>query len=237
MKTIGVIGGMSWESSAEYYALINRGVQAALGGLHSAQIVLFSVDFAPIEHLQTQGRWDEAGDVLSDAARCLERSGADLILIGTNTMHRVADRVAQAVGVPLIHIADAIGGEAARLGMNRLGLMGTRFTMEQDFLKDALHDRFGCAVIIPDENQRAEIHRVIYEELCLGKILEPSRRRMIRIVQDLADRGAQGIVLGCTELPLLIRSSDCAIPLLNTTALHAARAVELALGASAKGET
>ncbi len=229
MKTIGIIGGMSWESSAVYYSLINRGIQAALGGLHSARLIMFSVDFAEIEPLQTQGKWKEAGDVLAHAASCLEASGAELVLIGTNTMHKVADQVSAAISVPLLHIAEAIGEEAKAKKMQRLGLMGTRFTMEQDFLKKELNQRYELDIVVPASQEREVIHRIIYDELCRGIISDESRRDLAEIAGHLGDEGAQGVILGCTELPLLLSNSESPVPVLDTTALHAQLAVSKSL--------
>lgn len=227
MKTIGLIGGMSWESTVPYYQLINRGVAAELGGLHSARILLYSVDFAEVEVLQHAGRWDEAGALLADAAARLEAAGADFLLICTNTMHKVADAVQAAVGIPLLHIADPTAQAIRAAGHTRAGLLGTRFTMEQDFYKQRLIARHGLEVLVPPEADRAIVHRIIYEELCLGSIRDASRREYQRIAQGLIAAGAQCVILGCTEIGLLLGDGDLAAPLFDTTALHA-RAAALA---------
>ena len=228
MKTIGLIGGMSWESTAVYYSLINREVQKRLGGVHSARIVMVSVDFADLEELQRAGRWDEATKLMVDAGHTLARAGAELLLICTNTMHRMADEVEQGAGVPLLHICDPAARKAKAEGLSRVALLGTAYTMEQDFYKDRLRSH-GLAVMVPGEADRAVVHRVIYEELVCGKIEPTSRRACREIIARLAARGAQGIVLGCTELPMLIKPEDSAVPLFDTTELHALAAVDLAL--------
>ncbi|MDR3593148.1 MAG: aspartate/glutamate racemase family protein [Negativicutes bacterium] len=229
MKTIGLIGGMSWESSIEYYRLINEYVKERLGGLHSCQCLMYSVDFAEIEVLQHQGRWEELGVVLAEAARRVEQGGADFVLICTNTMHKVADAVVARVGIPLLHIADATAEEIKRQGLDRVGLLGTRFTMEQDFYKNKL-DEHGIRVIVPNQGDIEVIHAVIYDELVVGKISDISREKVTTIMSKLASQGAQGIVLGCTELPLLVRQTDSRLPLFNTMLLHASQAVDRALG-------
>jgi len=230
MKTIGLIGGMSWESTVPYYQLINRAIAAELGGLHSARILLYSVDFAEVEVLQHAGRWDEAGALLADAAARLERAGADFLLICTNTMHKVADAVQAAVGIPLLHIADPTAQAIRRAGHTRAGLLGTRFTMEQDFYKQRLIKQHGLEVLVPPEADRAIVHRIIYEELCLGAIRDDSRREYQRIAQALIDAGAQCVILGCTEIGLLLKDGDIAAPLFDTTALHARAAALMAVG-------
>ena len=229
---IGLIGGMSWESSAEYYRLINQGVRARLGGMHSARCLMWSFDFAEVETLQHAGRWDAAGELLADAARRLERGGADLLLICTNTMHRMADQVQAAVGIPLLHIADATAERIKAQGITRVGLLGTAFTMEQDFYKGRLRDRFGLDVLVPGDADRATVHRVIYEELVQGRVEPESRDAYRAVIAGLAARGAEAVILGCTEIMLLVRPEDSPIPLFDTTALHAAAAVEHALGAA-----
>ena len=230
MKTIGLIGGMSWESTVPYYQLINRAIAAELGGLHSARILLYSVDFAEVEVLQHAGRWDEAGALLADAAARLECAGADFLLICTNTMHKVADAVQAAVGIPLLHIADPTAQAIRRAGHARAGLLGTRFTMEQDFYKQRLVRQHGLEVLVPPEADRAIVHRIIYEELCLGAIRDDSRREYQRIAQALIDAGAQCVILGCTEIGLLLKDGDIAAPLFDTTALHARAAALMAVG-------
>jgi aspartate racemase len=228
MKTIGLIGGMSWESTAIYYRVINQEVQKRLGGVHSARLVMFSVDFADLEELQRADRWDEATKLMVDAGRTLARAGAQLLLICTNTMHRMADEVEQGAGVPLLHICDPAARKAKVEGLSRVALLGTAYTMEQSFYKDRLRAH-GLEVMVPDEADRAVVHRVIYEELVCGKIEQASRKSCREIVARLAARGAQGVVLGCTELPLLVKPEDSAIPLFDTTELHALAAVDLAL--------
>jgi len=228
MKTIGLLGGMSWESTQTYYRLINEGVKARLGGLHSAKLVLFSVDFAEIEALQHKGDWPATADILSGAGLSLQRAGADFLVIGTNTMHKVAPEIERAIQIPLLHIADATARVLKQDGVTRVGLLGTRFTMEQAFYRDRLEDA-GIEVITPDEAQRDEVHRVIYEELCRGKINPESRDAYLDIVSSLSGRGAQAVILGCTEIGLLIRQADTSVPLYDTTEIHAAQAVELAL--------
>ncbi|MDD3674753.1 aspartate/glutamate racemase family protein [Thauera propionica] len=229
MKVIGLIGGMSWESTVPYYRLINEGVKARLGGLHSAKIVLYSVDFAEIERLQHRGEWDEAGALLADAARALERAGADFVVLCTNTMHKVAPAIEAAVAIPLLHIADPTAAAIHQAGLSCVGLLGTRFTMEQDFYRARLTDRHGIDVVIPDDDDRALVHRVIYEELCLGRVEEASRLAYRDVIQRLVAQGAQGVILGCTEISMLVGVEDAAVPLFDTTGLHAAAAVQVAL--------
>ena len=228
MKTIGLIGGMSWESTAIYYRVINQEVQKRLGGVHSARLVMFSVDFAELEELQRADRWDEATKLMVDAGRTLARAGAELLLICTNTMHRMADEVEQGAGIPLLHICDPAARKAKAEGLSRVALLGTAYTMEQSFYKDRLRAH-GLDVIVPDEVDRAVAHRVIYEELVCGKIEQASRKACREIIARLVARSAQGIILGCTELPLLIKPEDSAVPLFDTTTLHALAAVDLAL--------
>ncbi len=229
MKTLGLIGGMSWESTVPYYRLINQTVKERLGGLHSARLLLYSVDFAQIEKLQHAGDWDAAGAVLADAARSLKAGGAQLLVICTNTMHKVADAVEAASGLPLLHIADATGQEIRRAGLQRVGLLGTRFTMEQDFYRQRLVQRHGLEVLVPGTEERDTVHRVIYEELCLGEIRDASRDAYRRIIASLVARGAQGVILGCTEIGLLVGEGDASVPLFDTTALHARHAALEAL--------
>ncbi len=229
MKTIGLLGGMSWESTQDYYRILNQEVRRRLGGLHSAAIVLHSVDFEPIERLQRAGDWDGAGRILADAARGLEAAGADFLLICTNTMHRVAGAVEAAVTIPLLHIADATGEAIAARGVGRAALLGTRFTMEQPFYKDRLAARFGLDVMVPEASERELVHRVIYDELCLGVTRDASRAAYRRVIDDLARQGAEGVILGCTEIGMLIGPDDTDLPLFDTTRIHAERAVALAL--------
>jgi len=229
MKTIGLLGGMSWESTVEYYRLVNEGVKKRLGGLHSAKVVMVSVDFEPLEKMQHAGDWSAAAEVLIDASRRIESAGADCLVICTNTMHKVADEVAGAIGIPLLHIADATAEAVKAQGLTKIGLLGTRFTMEEDFYAGRLARAHDIEVLIPDEHDRETVHRVIYKELCLGVVRDESRRQYVRIIDDLASRGAEGIVLGCTEIPLLVKPDDVDVPLFDTTAIHAASAVELAL--------
>ncbi|MGD8896406.1 MAG: aspartate/glutamate racemase family protein [Acidobacteriota bacterium] len=229
MKTIGLLGGMSWESTVSYYQIINRLVARRLGGLHSARLVLVSVDFEPIELLQRAGRWDEAGAVLVDAARALERAGADLLVLCTNTMHIVAPRIEAAAKIPLLHIADATGERIAAAGLATVGLLGTRFTMEEAFYRGRLEEGFGLRVLIPTESERDEVHRVIYEELCRGEIQVASRARYREIVSSLVGRGAEGVILGCTEIGLLLSPPDASVELFDTAAIHAEAAVSRAL--------
>ncbi|MER5951719.1 aspartate/glutamate racemase family protein [Streptomyces sp. NPDC001904] len=231
MKTIGLIGGMSWESTSEYYRLLNELTRDRLGGLHSARCVLYSVDFAEIEQLQVQGRWAEAGDMLAAAARSLERAGADMVLICTNTMHKVAGQVEAAVTVPLLHLADATADAVTATGLRTVGLLGTAFTMEQDFYRARLEKR-GLDVLIPEAADRALVHQVIYEELCLGVVQDTSRAEYQRVIRKLAEKGAQGVILGCTEIELLIGAQDSPVPVFPTTRLHVEAAVEAALAAA-----
>lgn len=229
MKTIGLVGGMSWESTSEYYCIINEAIRDKLGGLHSAEIVLYSVDFQGIEQLQHEGKWDEAANLMIDAARRVERGGADFVVICTNTMHKMANEVAANINIPLLHIADATAEKIVSLGFKKIALLGTKFTMEQDFYKGCLAKKHGLDVLIPDEAGRQVIHDIIYKELCLGKTENSSREQLKVIIENLIDDGAQGIILGCTELPLLIKQHDCPVPLFDTTKIHAQAAVEYAL--------
>lgn len=234
MNTIGLLGGMSWESTLSYYRHINQGVKSALGGLHSAQLVLYSVDFDAIEKMQHQGDWTGTAEVLADAAKRIESAGADFLLICTNTMHKVAPLVASEISIPLIHIADATGAQIQAQGFTRVGLLGTAFTMEEDFYKGRLSEQFGLQVLIPESEDRQHVHRIIYDELCQGKIAEDSRQHYIRIVRQLQSQGAQAIILGCTEISLLLGQSDSPLPLFDTTAIHAQKAVELAIATDPK---
>jgi len=231
MQVIGLIGGMSWESSAEYYRLINQGVRARLGGMRSARCLMWSFDFGEIEALQHAGRWDEASRLLIDAAQRLERGGADFVVICTNTMHRMADEVAAAIRLPLLHIADPTAERIVAAGLRRVGLLGTAFTMEQEFYKGRLRDRFGLEVLVPDEADRAIVHRIIYDELVQGIVRDESRQAYGQVIARLVGAGAEAVILGCTEIMLLVRPEDSAVPLFDTTALHAEAAVERALTA------
>lgn len=229
MKTIGLIGGMSWESSAEYYRIVNETVKQRLGGLHSAQCLMYSVDFADIERLQHEGRWDEAGQVMAQAAQRLERGGADFVVLCTNTMHKLAGYIEAAVSIPLLHIADPTAQQIQSAGITRIGLLGTAFTMEQDFYRGRLTEKYGLDVIIPEADERAIVHRIIYEELVLGIVKDESREAYKRIINHLVERGAQGIILGCTEIMLLIAPQDVPVPSFDTTTLHAVAAADFAL--------
>lgn len=233
MKTIGLLGGMSWESTAEYYRLLNELTRERLGGLHSSRCVLYSVDFAEIERLQTEGRWEQAAEVLAEAARALEAAGADILLLCTNTMHKVAGQVAAAVTVPLLHLADTTADAVRDSGLRRIGLLGTAFTMEQDFYRNRLESH-GLEVRVPDAAGRSIVHRTIYEELCQGIVREESRQSFMAIIRDLVTAGAEGIVLGCTEIELLIKPERSPVPVFPTTRLHAEAAVARALAGSPK---
>lgn len=228
MKTIGLLGGMSWESTTSYYRLVNEGVKARLGGLHSAKLVLYSVDFHEIEALQHRGDWKAAGAMLAQAGRSLQAAGANFLVICTNTMHTVVPAIAAAIDIPILHIADATAAAITAQGIQTVGLLGTQFTMEQAFYKDRLINHHGLSVLVPEAGDRAIIHRVIYDELCLGKINPAARDAYLAIIQKLQQQGAEGIIAGCTEITLLITQADLAIPLFDTTALHAAAAVEYA---------
>ncbi|MEE9100199.1 aspartate/glutamate racemase family protein [Pseudomonas nitroreducens] len=229
MKTIGLIGGMSWESTIPYYRQINQTIKERLGGLHSAKIVLYSVDFHEIERLQHAGDWDAAGALLADAARSLRAAGAEFLVLCTNTMHKVAPAIEAAVDIPLLHIADPTAEAIREAGVTKVGLLGTRFTMEQAFYKDRLQERFDLQVLTPSDDERQVVHRIIYEELCLGRILDESREAYRRIIASLVERGAQAVILGCTEISLLVGPQDASVPLFDTTAIHARRAAERAL--------
>jgi aspartate racemase len=229
LKTIGLIGGMSWESTAEYYRLTNQMVRDRLGGLHSARLLLSSVDFAEIEQLQVAGRWDDAGCLLAEEARRLEVAGADLLVLCTNTMHKVADHIEAAVSIPLLHLADITAAAVREAGMTSVGLIATAFTMEQDFYRDRLASH-GLSVLVPGVADRAEVHRIIYEELCRGVVTEVSRQVYREVIGRLVEAGAEGIILGCTEIELLIGSGDSAVPVFPTTRLHVSAAVDVAVG-------
>ena len=229
MKILGLIGGMSWESTIPYYRMINQQVKEQLGGLHSAKIILYSVDFHEIEQLQAKGDWQTAAQVLSDAAVSLKRAGAEVAVVCTNTMHKVADDIEAASGLPLLHIADATAAQIKQQGLSRIGLLGTRYTMEQDFYRGRLTEKHDIEVITPDSADRAIINRIIYEELCLGVINEHSRQEYRRIMKTLEQNGAQGIIFGCTEITLLVNAQDATVPVFDTTAIHAKAAAEYAL--------
>lgn len=233
MKTIGLLGGMSWESTLGYYRTINEGVARRLGGLHSAQIALYSVDFAPVEQAQHADDWQAAAELLCDAAKRIEAAGADFLLICTNTMHKLAPEIEAAIDIPLLHIADATAQALAREDIHRVGLLGTAFTMEQDFYTGRLADGHGVEVLVPPAEDRRLVHRVIYEELCRGTIDAGSRNEYLRIIDDLAARGAEAVILGCTEIGMLVTQPDTPVRLFDTTAIHAEQAVAAALGDSA----
>ncbi len=228
MKTLGLLGGMTWHSTADYYRLINDGVQRKLGGVHSAEIVMYSLDFAPVEALQDAGRWDELGRIMAAGARRLASAGAHALVICANTMHRLAPEAAEA-GLPIIHIADAAAAAVKARGLRTVGLLGTRYTMEQDFYRGKLEREHGLRVLIPDATGLTTVHGIIYRELAVGVIREESRRAYVEVIEGLENRGAEGIILGCTEIPLLIRQQDVTVPVFDTTALHAAAAVDFAL--------
>ncbi|WP_276731018.1 aspartate/glutamate racemase family protein [Bacillus sp. (in: firmicutes)] len=228
MKTIGLIGGMSWESSAEYYRMINEEIKKKLGGLHSAKCLLYSVDFKEIEHYQSEGAWDKAGAALGEAARSLEKAGADFIVICTNTMHKVIGYIQEMITIPILHIADATADQITRQGIRSVGLLGTKYTMEQDFYKSRIesHD---INIIVPTDEERELINHIIYQELCLGKIKQSSKNIYKKIINHLVDRGAEGIILGCTEIGLLVKAEDSEVPLFDTAFIHAQTAVNTSL--------
>jgi aspartate racemase len=229
MKTIGLIGGMSWESTAEYYRIINQTIKERLGGHHSGKILLYSVDFSEIETLQREGRWGEATEFMCHAAMLVERGGAECVLICTNTMHKMAAEVQQAVKIPLLHIADGTAMAIKKRGIERVALLGTKYTMEEDFYKGRLREQYGFEVLVPPEEERDTINQTIYDELCLGKVEGESRKRFVQIIERLKERGAEGVILGCTEISLLIKQKDCPLELFDTTAIHARAAVDFAL--------
>lgn len=229
MKTIGLLGGMSWESSLEYYRLINQGVKARLGGFHSAEILLYSVDFAEIERLQHINDWARLADILVAAGQALQRGGADCLVLCTNTMHKLAPELQQTLAMPMLHIADATANAVKAANINTVGLLGTRFTMEETFYAGRLRDQYGLNVLVPDAEEREQVHQVIFQELCQGQILPTSRETYQNIIRHLAQNGAQGIILGCTEIGLLLKADDCDLPLFDTTLLHAQAAVDFAL--------
>jgi aspartate racemase len=229
MKTIGLLGGMSWESSLGYYRAINEGVKEALGGLHSAKVAMVSIDFEPIEKLQHSGDWHGTAEILSDAAKQVQAAGADCLLICTNTMHKVAPQIAQAINIPLLHIADATAEVLVKNDVKTVGLLGTGFTMEQDFYKGRLTDNYGLNVITPNAKDRKIVHNVIYQELCLGQIKLPSKVEYLRIIESLANQGAEAVILGCTEIGMLVNQTDTKVELLDTTLIHAQKAVDYAI--------
>lgn len=230
MKRIGLLGGMSWESTVSYYRGINRVVANRLGGFHSAEILLHSVDFFAIEQLQQSNRWDECGELLAAAGRGLEDGGAEFLVLCTNTMHKVAPQIEAALSIPLLHIADATAERVLSKGLNRVGLLGTRFTMEQEFYRGRLEAQYGLNVSVPKEPDRETVHRIIYDELCHGRVLEPSRSEYARIIAELAANGCEGVILGCTEIGLLVDPTDTPIPLFDTAEIHAEKAAIYALG-------
>jgi aspartate racemase len=229
MKTMGMIGGMSWESSLEYYRIVNETVKKSLGGFHSAKCILYSVDFEEVEKLQHKEDWDALTALMLDSAQRLEQAGADFVIICTNTMHKMADEVQSAINVPVLHIVDVTAEAIKRNGQTRVGLLGTKFTMEQKFYKGRLKDKHGLDVLIPGPEERQIVHDILYSELCLGEIKERSRGEFKRVIHNLVDRGAQGVILGCTEIPLIVSQDDYDIPVYDTTQLHAQAAVEFAL--------
>lgn len=229
-RVIGLLGGMSWESSAIYYRLVNEGVRDRLGDLHSARVVLVSVDFAEVEAMQVAGEWDRAGELLAAAARDLAAAGAEVVVICTNTMHKVADAVRAAVDIPLLHLADTTAAAVAGAGLGRVGLLGTAFTMEQAFYRERLEE-LGLEVTVPPADDRADVHRIIYQELCLGVVLEESQQRYSEVIAALVATGVEGVVLGCTEIEMLVGQADSSVPVFPTTTLHAAAAVDWSLGA------
>jgi len=229
MKTVGLLGGMSWESTVGYYREINKGIKDSLGGLHSAKIAMYSVDFDPIEKLQHNGDWQGTAKILSEAAVNVQLAGADFLLICTNTMHKVAPQIEKAINIPLLHIADATAEVLVKKGINTVGLLGTAFTMEQDFYKGRLKDKYNLTVLIPDEADRKIVHNVIYEELCLGNSIPASKTEYLRIISSLANQGAEAVILGCTEIGMLVDQTDTEITLLDTTYIHAQKAVKWAI--------
>jgi aspartate racemase len=229
MKTIGLLGGMSWESTIPYYRLINEGIKQQLGGLHSAKIILHSVDFHEIEACQSGNQWDKAGEMLADAAQGLEKAGAEGIVLCTNTMHKVADAIETRCSVPFLHIAEATGRAIEKQGMKRVALLGTRYTMEQDFYRGRLESEFGLETLIPDASERELINRIIFDELCLGSFTQPSRDAYLNVIERLAQQGAEGVIFGCTEIGLLVPVEQSPVPVFDTAAIHAADAVEFIL--------
>ncbi|MFA0812181.1 aspartate/glutamate racemase family protein [Microbulbifer epialgicus] len=232
MKKLGLLGGMSWESTVVYYQLINEGVNQRLGGLHSAEMILYSVDFEVVEKLQSAGEWEEAGQLLACAAKGVEQAGAECVLICTNTMHNVAGQVEASVEIPLLHIADATAEKLVENQIKTVGLLGTAFTMEQDFYRQRMLEKYGIAVLVPQKTDREIVHSIIYKELCKGKVLDSSRKEYLRIIQSLSDMGAEAVILGCTEIGLLVSQDDTGIPLFDTTRIHADKAIDFALSES-----
>lgn len=229
MQTIGLIGGMSWESTIPYYRQINEAIKERLGGLHSAKIILYSVNFQEIEQLQHQGKWDEAGKILADTALLLQQAGADFLVLCTNTMHKVAPAIESTTQIPLLHIADPTAQAIKQAGYKRVALLGTRFTMEQDFYRGRLSHKHGIEVLVPGTEDRGQVHQIIYDELCLGILKESSRQTYREVIQRLASQGAEAVILGCTEISLLIGAKDSPLPLFDTTAIHASAAAKQAL--------
>lgn len=236
MKTIGLLGGMSWESTVGYYRAINEGVKHTLGGLHSAKIAMYSVDFEPIEKLQHEEDWDGTARILSEAAQSIQSAGADFLLLCTNTMHKVAPQIENSIEIPLLHIADATAEVLVDAGIKTVGLLGTAFTMEQDFYKGRLSENFGLNVLVPNDKDRQIVHKTIYQELCLGKIQATSKAEYLRIIAMLSDQGAEAVILGCTEIGMLVNQSDTEIKLLDTTVVHAQKAVEYAIYQNAQAD-
>ncbi len=228
MQTIGLIGGMSWESSLEYYRLINQFVKEKLGGMHSAQSLMYSVDFDPIQKLQHKDEWDKLTDMMIEAAKRLEKGGADFVVICTNTMHKMAEDVEKNISLPLVHIADAAAESIKSQKLNKIGLLGTKFTMEQDFYSKRLAEKHQLEVLIPSDKEREIVHQIIYDELCMGHIKNDSKKAYQEIIHNLQQKGAEGVILGCTEIPLLIKQEDVSIPIFDTTTIHAKKAVERA---------
>ena len=229
MKTIGLLGGMSWESTVGYYRAINEGVKNALGGLHSAKIAMYSVDFEPIEKLQHEGDWEGTARILSEAAKGVQSAGADFLLICTNTMHKVAPQIERAIKIPVLHIADATAEVLVHKGIKTVGLLGTAFTMEQDFYKGRLSEKYGVNVLVPNKEDRQIVHKIIYQELCIGKIDADSKSEYLRIIDLLANQGAEAVILGCTEIGMLVSQGDTKVTLFDTTTIHAEKAVEFAI--------
>ncbi len=229
MKTIGLLGGMSWESTVSYYEFVNQGIKNKLGGLHSAKVILYSVDFDEIEKLQHSGDWESTAVILSDAANKIQSGGADFLLICTNTMHKVADKIQSAIDIPVVHIADATAESLVKGGVKKVGLLGTKFTMSENFYKGRLKSGFGLEVLVPSDKDQEIVHNIIYSELCLGDIKADSRKSVLNIIESLGKAGADAVILGCTEIALLIQQEQTNMPLYDTTTIHAAKAVELAL--------
>lgn len=229
MKTIGLLGGMSWESTVNYYRAINEGVKNSLGGLHSASIVLYSVDFDPIEKLQHRGDWEGTARILTEAALNIQSAGAEFLVICTNTMHKVAPEIENSIDIPLLHIADATADVLLRNGIKKVGLLGINFTMEQDFYKGRLIKKYGLSVLVPEKQDRDVVHRIIYQELCLGRMKHDSKTEYLRIIDSLAEQGAEAVILGCTEIGMLVTQADTRVKLFDTTVIHAEKAVEYAI--------